>query len=62
MIENVDGYEVARLGETISLRFTDLFGEGEIYYFDLTDARVIRDALTTALLSEEPPPDPVNRG
>lgn len=49
MVENIDFYEVEREGNEITLKFTDLFGDGELYRLPLDDARKLRDAITHLL-------------
>lgn len=55
-MENVDGYEfeVDRDGDRISIKFTDIFGDGEIFWFSIEDIKNIRDDLTI-MLSMTPP-------
>lgn len=45
MTRNIDMFEARRNGDVILLRFTDIFGEGEEYSFDVEDAKGIRDGI-----------------
>lgn len=49
VVENVDGYEITWTDDAVTIKFTDLFGAGEVYLFDKADATAIRDALTRAI-------------
>lgn len=54
MLTNVEGFEITRDNGVVSLTFTDMFGEGDVYRFPVIDARRIRDALTVLLEDDEP--------
>lgn len=48
-IENIDFFEVARDGDQVSIRFMDLFDQGEEYLLSVDDASWLRDALTKVI-------------
>lgn len=48
-MENIDGWEVTWSESECTIKFTDIFGDGELYRFGLEDTLAIRDALSTAI-------------
>lgn len=52
-IENVDFFEVWRHGDTVSIKFMDLFDDGVEYMLPVPDAEFLRDALTKILVEGE---------
>lgn len=49
MLQNVEGFEITCEAGVVSLSFTDMFGDGDVYRFPIVDARRIRDALDVLL-------------
>lgn len=49
MIENVEGYEFDCTGDIVTIKFTNLFGEGEEYYFTVDEAKQFMIALALIL-------------
>lgn len=54
MTDNIEGWAVVWTAETVTLRFTDLFGAGEAYSFPKSEAAGIRDGMIAALAGLAP--------